>query len=830
MVNMSRVAYSAHKVGSMHHRLRFIFATATIFGATFLLVSINDISKMFNINYNPLILVADTVNNASNHSEDSSFTIRTEGCTIPGLQPLDDSIRRYVSYPSVSVEDISSPKNDDRVSYRNCIYFNEAIEVKDEFVNIICKYNKKRVYEQFFIFVIELNSEIAGKKPKSDSSYNVVIMGIDAVSRLNFHRTMPNTLKFLKDNGAVELLGYNKVGDNTFPNLIPMLLGIRDVDINITCAPRPLSTFDNCPFIWEWFRQAGYYTALGEDSGSLGTFNYLKVGFARKPTDYYIHTFINEAEHRVGNNKDFNSNLCMNDKYFYKVLLDYVERLMITLRSRRFFGFFWEVTMSHDYLNYPMKMDQDYEKFFRRIQNENILDDTFLFLVSDHGIRWGDIRHTKQGRLEERLPFVYVLVPQSFKQNYTLAFNNLKLNSHRLTSPFDLHSTLNDLVDLDRLKDITSRSKQLYWKDRSISLFLPIPTNRSCSLAGIEDHWCTCHQARKLSTNSIEAIEASAQLIRHLNLIVDSYKMCAKLKLSETIDIMEMQSNVNDITEGIIANWREFMVVVRSSPGGGIFEATLRQDPSGWSLSGTISRLNLYGDQSRCVSNSHLKLYCFCLRVSSGFYTSNINQKALVAENMCKSYYKPLRLCSTQSSKEELKPPPPSPEKKRGLIQRFKEMYRDYWYVLVPVHMATSAIWFGGFYYAVRSGVDVVSLFESLGVSEKLMEPLKQTGVGYFALAFAMYKAVTPLRYAVTIGGTTVAIKKLTAIGWIKPVPSKERLKEMLQEKKENLHDKFNESKQHYHAQIKEKQTQVIDEMRRYKTEMRNIKDKVKKM
>ncbi|CAK1550108.1 unnamed protein product [Leptosia nina] len=189
-----------------------------------------------------------------------------------------------------------------------------------------------------------------------------------------------------------------------------------------------------------------------------------------------------------------------------------------------------------------------------------------------------------------------------------------------------------------------------------------------------------------------------------------------------------------------------------------------------------------------------------------------------------------LRLCSTQSGNDNTKSSQPDDQKKPGLIQRFKQMYRDYWYVLVPVHMATSAVWLGGFYYAVRSGVDAVSLLESIGVSEKLMEPLKQSGAGYFAFTFALYKAATPLRYAVTLGGTTYAINKLTAIGWIKPVPSRERIKEMLQEKKDNIQDKFNESKQHYQVQMKEKQTQVIDEMRRYKSEMRNMKSKIKKM
>lgn len=59
-----------------------------------------------------------------------------------------------------------------------------------------------------------------------------------------------------------------------------------------------------------------------------------------------------------------------------------------------------------------------------------------------------------------------------------------------------------------------------------------------------------------------------------------------------------------------------------------------------------------------------------------------------------------IRQCSTQSNgqKPEEKVEPP----KKGMVQKLKEMYRDYWYVVLPVHLATSAVWFGGFYYAVR--------------------------------------------------------------------------------------------------------------------------------
>lgn len=39
---------------------------------------------------------------------------------------------------------------------------------------------------------------------------------------------------------------------------------------------------------------------------------------------------------------------------------------------------------------------------------------------------------------------------------------------------------------------------------------------------------------------------------------------------------------------------------------------------------------------------------------------------------------------------------------KLSLFQRFKQMYKEYWYVLIPVHCFTSVFWAGGFYFAVK--------------------------------------------------------------------------------------------------------------------------------
>ncbi|XP_022821063.1 uncharacterized protein LOC111352685 [Spodoptera litura] len=639
-----------NRLRSISAQFQFFLLFTMVFTSSFIIFCLINITEIF------------IINNRYDIEQEASYTIKTEGCTIPGLTALDDTIKEFNRPPTKmitcpianyslvqsnethiwinmetlksnesvrnanisccyqsfyrpnSINDVYSNHVDDRAIYNDCKFFSNNIQVKHEFVRVTCDYDNKTIYKQYFLFAQkkdEHKKEQNSTNKNESEYYNVIIMGMDSISRLNFYRTMPNTLAYLKDKGAIELLGYNKVDDNTFPNLIPMLLGIKETDLKRTCWPNKNANLDNCPFIWQWFKEAGFQTALGEDVAKLGTFNYLKYGFIKTPTDYYIRTFIYEAEKNVGKNLDFNSYICMGSKYFYEVLLNYIHNLTGLLKDSKLFGFFWEVSMSHDHLTYPMAMDASYESFLKRLDSDNYLNKTVLILLSDHGMRWGKMRLTKQGRLEERLPFVHILLPPSFKKNYNLAYKNLKINSKRLTTPYDIYATLSDLITLEAIKDenIKQRTESFYAHNKSVSLFLPIPGNRTCSIAGIDDQWCTCHKSIKISKESFEAHDVAEELVKSLNNYLEEHEECAKLTLSKVLDVTEMMVGEPRKNE---VGWREFMAVVRTTPGDGVFEGTLRKHKDKWSLAGAISRLNLYGDQSHCVHHYQLKLYCYC--------------------------------------------------------------------------------------------------------------------------------------------------------------------------------------------------------------------------
>lgn len=78
----------------------------------------------------------------------------------------------------------------------------------------------------------------------------------------------------------------------------------------------------------------------------------------------------------------------------------------------------------------------------------------------------------------------------------------------------------------------------------------------------------------------------------------------------------------------------------------------------------------------------------FCGCFTRSYYNVSYKGSGLYPLSTIQKYY-------TTSSDPTVEKPEPKP----SLYQRFKAMYRDYWYVLIPVHLVTSAGWFGGFYY-----------------------------------------------------------------------------------------------------------------------------------
>lgn len=134
-------------------------------------------------------------------------------------------------------------------------------------------------------------------------------------------------------------------------------------------------------------------------------------------------------------------------------------------------------------------MDERMTFYLNEMENLGILKESAVIFLSDHGLRFGPARHLLTGWLEERLPFIFISLPKWFKDKHPDIAESLTLNQERLSSTFDLHMALRSIL---KLAGSTKEMPPPLGCPTCRSLFEPLPLNRSCSDAGIIDHYCTC--------------------------------------------------------------------------------------------------------------------------------------------------------------------------------------------------------------------------------------------------------------------------------------------------------------------------------------------------
>ncbi|KFM78896.1 hypothetical protein X975_25380, partial [Stegodyphus mimosarum] len=440
---------------------------------------------------------------------------------------------------------------------------------------------------------------------------NVIFLGIDSVSQLNFIRHFPKCQDFLsKVLFPINLKGYNKVGDNTFPNIMPLLTGHFHQYYDKHRSKNLF--FDDVDFIWKIFSKMGYRTMLAEDAPNIATFNYQAKGFRKPPTDYYYRPFALAVEKSELKSKSRGQ--CFGTKMEMQIIYDYLRSFVETMGDDRpFFVFSFLARLTHDVLNFAGYADEPTYQLLKFLHDNRILENTLLIFFSDHGIRFGPIRKTRIGQYEERLPFMYLVFPKSFLNTYESIHKNLVINSERLTTPFDIHSTILNLAAVLR-GDATFENNM----QPGTSLFYEVPSNRTCSQAGITPHWCTCQVHHAITKEDPVARKSAEAVIQAINNLTAAYRRnCSILTLDELLDakISDYQNlpHTNIVQNNTVS---EYLVIVSAAPSEAVFEATVRcetVEETDCRVVDDISRINEYGEQSSCVPNAILRKFCYCI-------------------------------------------------------------------------------------------------------------------------------------------------------------------------------------------------------------------------
>ncbi len=310
--------------------------------------------------------------------------------------------------------------------------------------------------------------------------------------------------------------------------------------------------------------------------------------------------------------------LCLGSRLHIAILLNYAYKHVRKFVSKRFFGFFWTTSFTHDDFNLPPEGDQVLLSFLRRTLEENLLDQTVLVVMSDHGGRMNGFRSTFQGHLEETLPLLAFVFPPWFRRKYANAVKNLVDNASKLTTHFDLHETLLDFTNLTRLDkgELDRRSSTVDGR-RSQSLFLPAFGNRTCSQLGIPDNYCACqYDVRQVNVTDPTVRNAAMELENCLNKYLEGHAECAKLKVKsvENANLKMAMKGTGGSNSSDTEWYNDLVIIVATQPGTGLFEGTVRYSntTNSYTVIGQISRINTYRGESLCIEDKILKLYCYC--------------------------------------------------------------------------------------------------------------------------------------------------------------------------------------------------------------------------
>nr|XP_054922599.1 uncharacterized protein LOC129382517 [Dermacentor andersoni] len=410
--------------------------------------------------------------------------------------------------------------------------------LSEEFVAVTCAVGRRTLFTDYFLLPQRKNPTTKKRVIRGERPINVLVLGIDSTSRMNFDRHMKRTRRLLTEElFAFEFLGYNKVGESSFGNQIPLLTGLAGDDVERLFRNHP---FDELPHLWSVYKERGYTTLFLEEMPVYGLFVYPEHrGFRNPPTDYYPLPVV----YAMGVQRGLDD-YCAGSRLKTQVFLDYLGDVLQlnALDEHPLFAYVWLSDVPHSNDHALLVLDKPVHALLRDMQKRGAFDDTALLLLSDHGARFGSARASQIGRHEDKTPFAFMVLPQRFLRRHPTVAANLEVNQRRLVTAYDLHATLLALSRYPGGAFEPSLSTQ-----RGISLFGRVLPERSCGDAFVSAQFCECQGTH------VDLDERSALVESFAGFVVELLNtrneanfpgLCIKWKLAKVTDASALGGQV----------------------------------------------------------------------------------------------------------------------------------------------------------------------------------------------------------------------------------------------------------------------------------------------
>ncbi|CAL2042580.1 unnamed protein product [Caenorhabditis brenneri] len=450
------------------------------------------------------------------------------------------------------------------------------------------------------------------------SVYNVFIITIDSMDTGMAKRSLPNFLTYLQSElEAVEFLYVNKLGDNSKPNGIPLWFGKsiepgpktsnEELPVDWTKEDYCLNYLDKHTHIFKTFKDKGYVTILMEDwMSTLVEANPTCKGFEKSPVDHDFHPFTSAMERYSSSSTRYhlNGRTC---REIHHAMFDYLEQgIQIHKDHQPIFSHMWSARMSHDWIDGIERADLFLVDFFKR--HQDVFDHSFVFLLSDHGLRLGKHLSTEQGRLEKNNPYLSISVPKELRGEEYGILETMKENSRKLQTHFDTRATLLDIAEFQPKANYKDRQQIDMPNEKGQSLLRRQPDYpRTCATLPIPRQYCICQVERREILDEQLKTYLGERMLEHIRnfLIKEGFEnLCEDYKLDE------VKLEEYGYTEKVYT----YDIMVKTKyPNFAHIQTTMSYDPvTNATIFDRMTRLDSYGRTANCTNDIKHEPVCYC--------------------------------------------------------------------------------------------------------------------------------------------------------------------------------------------------------------------------
>jgi hypothetical protein len=163
------------------------------------------------------------------------------------------------------------------------------------------------------------------------------------------------------------------------------------------------------------------------------------------------------------NNEHFSitSIRCLYGKQNIQIMYDYTEQFWRKYQSNRKFSM---VISDHGHegtTNVIKHVDEVIYNFLNNLFNDNLLKDTSVFLLSDHGVGMPSVYYIFDFYLIElHLPMLFILVNDRKNINYEEQYYYMHQNQQNYITHFDTYNTIGNILYGDKYVNIFNKTSQ----------------------------------------------------------------------------------------------------------------------------------------------------------------------------------------------------------------------------------------------------------------------------------------------------------------------------------------------------------------------------------